>query len=265
MPQPARRMVQSLKFRKPVDGFNVKDIESAIERGYLAKSRGDKFTKKTSFAPSSIAGYQGVCARYFYQAFDGADFVDSTDAQGFANMSVGSDAHTRLEKVFDDGGILVEAEREFYLLDPPIHGFIDVIVNTGGEDIVGELKTTRESAFRYRVTTGKPMAQHLYQILIYMDSQSAEWGFLFYECKDDQTYTIIPVQMTEENRQRLENAYAWLRSVRKAWEDRTLPERQFSSKSKPCKGCPLWKKCWDNPDAEVGTIKIKSMDVPPIA
>lgn len=265
MPQPARKMVQSLKFRKGAEGFNAKDIESAIERGYMAGARGDKFTKKTSFAPSSIGGYNGVCARYWYQAFDGAMFINSTDSQGLANMKVGSDAHTRLEGLFDEGGILVEAEREFRVVDPPIHGFIDVVVNTGGDDIVGELKTTRESAFRYRVTTHKPMVQHLYQILIYMDSQDMEWGFLFYENKDDQTFIVIPVQMTPENRARLDEAYNWMRLVRMAWENRTLPERQFSAKSKPCKGCPLFKECWDNPTVEVGTIKIKSMDVPPIA
>ena len=264
MPQPARRMVQSLKFRKPPSGFNTVDIEDAIERGYMAGSRGDKFTKKTSFAPSSIGGYNGVCARYWYQAFDGAMFIDSTDSQGFANMLVGKDAHNRLEKLFDEGGILVEAEREFRIVDPPIHGFIDVIVNTGGDDIVGELKTTRDSSFRYRITSNKPMVQHLYQILIYMDSQNMEWGFLFYENKDDQTYTVIPVQMTEENRARLDDAYSWMRLVRQAWEQRTLPMRQFSAKSKPCKNCPLFRKCWYNPEVEVGTIKIKSMDVPPI-
>lgn len=259
-----RDIVQGLRFRKPPSNFEVRDLEQAFERGYLAMSRGDKFTTKTTFAPSSVGGYSGVCARYWVQAFNGAMFTDTTDAMGIANMENGSYAHKRLENVLEKSGVLVEAEREFWIEDPPIHGFIDAIVNLGGDDIVGELKTTRNDSFMYRKTTGKPMAQHLYQVLIYMHAMNLESGFLFYENKDDQTFVILPVQMTPENRQLLEDAFEWLREVRRAWENKMLPKRLFSKVTKECKTCPMWSLCWDNPDVEDGDIKIKKMAVPPV-
>jgi radical SAM protein with 4Fe4S-binding SPASM domain len=49
-----------------------------IKSGYIV-NRVDKFTKKSSFAPSTIAYSHGECPRYWYLAFEGAMFTDNAD------------------------------------------------------------------------------------------------------------------------------------------------------------------------------------------
>jgi hypothetical protein len=48
-----------------------------------------------------------------------------------------------------------------------------------------------------------------------------------------------------------------MREVRKAWEDKLLPTKNYRSNSKICKSCPLAKVC---AEAGEGDIKIKSME-----
>jgi hypothetical protein len=51
-------------------------------------------------------------------------------------------------------------------------------------------------------------------------------------------------------------AFQWMRDVRKAWEDKTLPTKNYRSNSKICKSCPIKKAC---AEADVGVIKIESL------
>jgi hypothetical protein len=52
-------------------------------------------------------------------------------------------------------------------------------------------------------------------------------------------------------------AFQWMRDVRKAWEDKTLPTKNYRSNSKICKNCPIKKACGE---AGVGVIKIASLE-----
>jgi CRISPR/Cas system-associated exonuclease Cas4 (RecB family) len=262
----SRELVANLRVKKhDTDGFTVEKLEAAIERGYEAQKRPDEFITKKTFAPSSIGGYQGVCPRYWYQAFNGADFVSKTDSVGVASMLNGTAGHERLEKVLEDGGVLVSKEIEMKLSDPPIRGYIDVIVNIDGEDAVGEIKTTLSEGFMWRRSTMKPSAQHLYQILIYMYALDMEKGFMLYENKNDNTLLTIPVKMTPRNKKILEDALDWLRRVYANWEagegtDSHLPKRPWTKKNKICRGCPLFEKCWVDPKAKEGTVEIPPME-----
>lgn len=266
----SRDIVASLKFKQASDdaGFTAEKLERAIEAGYLKQAREDKFTTKKTFAPSSIGYGHGTCARYWYQAFNGADFVEKVDALGVANMSNGSAAHERLEKVLEDAGVLVASEIKMELNDPPIFGFIDAMVKIDGETVVGELKTTREEAFMWRKNTMKPSGNHLYQILIYMYATKKRKGFLFYENKNDQTFLVIPVEMNERNKKILSDAFTWLRLVRKNWEDAqenedknvNIPQRPWTKRNKICRGCPLYEKCWP----EEGQPPLSDVVIPPM-
>jgi CRISPR/Cas system-associated exonuclease Cas4 (RecB family) len=102
---------------------------------------------------------------------------------------------------------------------------------------------------------------HLLQILIYMRITGCQYGFLLYENKNTQEFLIIPVEMSEENAAILDRSLDWLRTVRKAWEDQTLPTRPFTRRSIPCKGCPVAASCWAE-DAPVGVVDIPAMGVP---
>jgi hypothetical protein len=48
-----------------------------------------------------------------------------------------------------------------------------------------------------------------------------------------------------------------MRTVRKAWENKTLPEKNYRSNSKICKTCPIRATC---DVAGTGEIKIKSLE-----
>ena len=82
-------------------------------------------------------------------------------------------------------------------------------------------------------------------------------GVLLYENKNSHELLAIPVSVNDYYRQWIENTYNWLRTVRKAWEDRTLPTKNYRSNSKICKTCPIQQAC---ADAGEGVVKIKSME-----
>lgn len=261
-----RDIAQGRHFRG--GGLNAKVIEDLVEKGYMAHVREAKVTKKETFAPSSI-GYDGNarCPRYWYMAFEGKYvFEESTDAMGMATMMNGRYAGERFGEVFEKSGSLVALEAEIITQDPPIRGYIDALIRIENEDgeeevVVAEFKTTKDAIFTIRKNTMKPLAYHLYQILIYMKATGKKNGFLFYENRDDLSFLVIPVTMDERNEKILEDALEWLREVRANWEAEgdTLPTRSFTKSSKQCKYCPVKRECWEN--LGEGTVTIKPMVV----
>ena len=256
-----RDIAKGVQFR---GGFNVEQINKMVERGYLSEVRESKVTKKETFAPSSI-GYDGNgrCPRYWYMAFEGKYvFEETTDAMGMATMMNGRFAGERIASIFEKAGTLVDSEVEVFMKDPPIRGFIDVLVrDEDGEVVVGEVKTTRQEIFVLRQNTMKPLPYHLYQLLIYMKATGKKKGFLMYENRNDLSFLIIPIEWNDRYETILEEALDWLRKVRANWEAEgdTLPTRPFTRKSKQCKQCPLFNECWNNlPD---GTVTIEPMKV----
>lgn len=259
----SRDIVVGLKFRKPTaKGLDGAAIAQMFEDGYLASRRPSKWTQKKTFSPSSIGGYNGVCPRYWYLAFEGNMFEEKTDALGVATMANGTAAHDRLQKALELGGNLIASEVEITLQDPPIRGFLDAIVNWDGEEVVGEFKTTRSESFVFKQTTGKPAANHLIQLLIYLRATGKQRGFILYENRNDQTVVVIPVEMNETNEKILDDVLEWLRTVRKAWEDKTIPKPVFRKNNKICKACPLENVCWNQ--APSGEVDIPKMGVPKI-
>lgn len=250
--------------------FDVEKLKKTIESGYMKQIRESKVTTKTTFAPSAIGGnYGGTCPRYWYMAFEGKYVFESdTDAMGSANMENGIHSHDRITKNFgmvDD--FLIATEVEMLMKDPPIRGYIDALVRLDGETLVCEIKTTKQEMWIYRKNTMKPLAPHLYQILLYLRATGKKNGFLFYENKNDNTFIVIPVTMDEKNNKILDDALDWLRKVRANWElggvseDQTdsLPTRPWTRKSKVCSGCPLNRECWEN--AGDGTVTLSPMTV----
>jgi CRISPR/Cas system-associated exonuclease Cas4 (RecB family) len=227
-----------------------------INSGYTVK-RIDKFTKKTSFAPSTIAYSHGECPRYWYLAFEGAMFEDNADAYGGANMTAGTKSHERIQQAMEDAGILKNSEFKITYPDPPIFGYGDVILEWENEDLLGEIKTMPNEGFEYRKLAGKPKAGHLIQLLIYMKVLNKSKAILIYENKNNHELLIFPVELNEYSFKWVENAFDWMRTVRKAWENKTLPEKNYRSNSKICKTCPIRATC---DLAGSGEIKIKSLE-----
>lgn len=244
----SRDIIVGLKMRMPTkSGLDVNAIAQMFEDGYLKQRRESKHTQKKTFSPSSVGGYNGLCPRYWYLAFEGNHFDEKTDALGIATMANGTAAHDRLQKALELGGNLVAAEVEIKLEDPPVRGYLDALVRMpDGEIVVGEFKTTRSEAFVFRETTGKPSAQHLIQLLIYLKATGKKRGFILYENRNDQTITIIPVEMDARNEKILDDVLDWLREVYKAYENKQLPKQVFRRDNKICKSCPVQKICWDS-------------------
>lgn len=248
-------------FPKRGEPLDSQAIAEAIAAGYLKKRRPDKYTQKVTFSPSNIGykGGNGICPRYWFLAFNGGDFVETTSAQGIAIMNSGTEAHAELEEIFEEMGILVESEIEIKLADPPIRGYLDAILNWNDEEVVCEIKTTRQEAFIFKQLTGKPSPHHFIQLLIYLKATGKRRGFLLYQNRNDMRFCVIPVELDEANEAILEEVFGWMRRVYKAYEDNTLPQRPFRKHNKICQSCPLFEPCWSG---EPGEIKIEKMEIP---
>jgi CRISPR/Cas system-associated exonuclease Cas4 (RecB family) len=237
--------------------LNTQELIDKINHGYIAK-RETKFTKKTSFAPSTIAYSHGECPRYWYLAFEGAMFEDNADAYGGANMTAGTKSHERIQQAMADAGILKDSEFKVTWSDPPIFGFGDVILDWAGEDLLGEIKTMPSEGFEYRKANGKPKLGHLVQLLIYMKILNKTKAVLIYENKNNHDLLVIPVEISDYYIRWVNQTFDWMRTVRKAWEDKQLPEKNYRSNSKICKTCPIQKAC---AEAGKGLIKINSLEL----
>jgi CRISPR/Cas system-associated exonuclease Cas4 (RecB family) len=236
--------------------LDTSELIEKIQYGYIAK-REPRFTQKKTFAPSTIAYGHGECPRYWYLAFEGGIFEDNADAYGGANMTSGTKSHERIQQAMEDAGILKESEFKITYSDPPIFGFGDVILDWGGEDLLGEIKTMPSEGFEYRKASGKPKMGHLIQLLIYMKILNKTKAVLIYENKNNHDLLIIPVEISDYKIKWVNQTFEWMRTVRKAWEDKTLPEKNYRSNSKICKNCPLKATC---DVAGKGDLKILSME-----
>jgi len=241
--------------RKP-SSLDPEGLALKIQEGYTSK-RGPKFQQKKSFAPSTVAYSHGECARYWYLAFSGGIFEDDADAFAGANMTNGTKSHERIQQAMADADILLDSEFKVISNDPPIFGYGDVLLDWQGEALLGEIKTMMNEGFEYRKINRKPKTGHLVQLLIYMKIMNKKKSVLIYENKNNHELLVLPVEMNEYYQKWVDEAFQWMRDVRKNWEDKKLPIKNYRSNSKICKTCPLSKVC---ADAGKGEVKMKALE-----
>jgi CRISPR/Cas system-associated exonuclease Cas4 (RecB family) len=244
----AKNFLKQVLDKQPAGPIDTKALISKIEEGYTV-NRTTEFKKKKSFSPSSLVYGNGACPRYWFLAFEGAEFEDDADAYASANMQSGIDAHARIQKAITDAGIMVEEEKKVMISDPPIFGFADGILQWGETQPVLEIKTMREESYSYR-KHAKPPNYHLMQLLIYMKILGRKLGVLLYENKNSHELHAIPVEADEESLAWVEHAFDWMRKVRAKWESGEIPKKPYRSNSKVCKTCPLQKACAAAPTGE---------------
>lgn len=237
-------LIKNNGFSPLLKKFEVEKMEAALEAASARLGRKNGFTKKKSFAPSGVGYGSGRCPRYWYFAFHGANFVYNNTARQRANMDSGTAAGDRIAKVFQEAGILNSAEFKVVHEDPPIFGYGDLAVTWQGEEMVGEVKTTRDESFQTRAATMKPPGYQLIQLLIYMHVLKKEKGFFVIENKNTHELVILPVKMTERNQEIVDGVLEWMRTVKAASDADTMPTRPFTPKSLECKSCPVWDDCW---------------------
>lgn len=252
-------IIKTLKF-KQIGDFDHNEFAKKLEQAYASTARDGKNTKKVSFSPSTVGYGHGNCPRYWFIAFNGADFDETKDPASIAVMMNGTYSHDRIQKMIEKTGHVQELEKEIKNENPPIRGFVDIVLDWNGKTVVGELKTTRDEIFAIKVATNKPSGNHRIQILMYMKVLEAEEGFVLYENKNTQEICIIPVKMNEENQKFIDGVFAWMRDVYAIYEADTLPERTNVKSSFQCKGCPVRTKCWKELDE--GVISFPALEVP---
>ena len=130
------------------------------------------------------------------------------------------------------------------------------MVNWQGEELLGEIKTMMNEGFEYRKAHNKPKTGHLVQLLIYMKILKKAKGVLIYENKNNHELLVIPVEVNDHYRKWIDEAFEWMRVVRKSWEVKEMPTKNYRSNSKVCKNCPIKKAC---DEAGVGVVKIASL------
>jgi CRISPR/Cas system-associated exonuclease Cas4 (RecB family) len=264
-------LIKNANFTGLSKAFDTKAMEELLEEASTKTGRESKWTKKRSFAPSSFYSYgNGVCPRYWYYAFNGAEFVYENTARQRANMDSGTAAGERIAGLFEKAGILNGAEFEIKHNDPPIFGYGDLAVTWQGEQMVGEVKTTTTEAFQTRAAKMSAPGYQLLQLLIYMYVLNKDKGFFVTENKNTHELLIVPVKMTEDNKAFVDRSFEWMRMVYKNAQEGELPKRPFTKSSFNCKGCPVKATCWEGfkrgsvngTDPNPGVVDLPALEVP---
>lgn len=268
-------MIKSEPKNTKTEADFTEGLIDAINAGYTANIK-PRFQKKTTFAPSTLTYGAGECARYWYLAFEGGIFHDNADAYGVANRTSGTLSHDRIQDAIMNAGILDETmefdpepskyktqkhpalEFRIKYQDPPISGYGDVMLNYKGKTILGEIKTMPNEGFEYKKASKKPKDGHLMQLIMYMKILKKDLGALIYENKNNHELLVIPVEVNDHYRRWVDQAFDWMRTVRKSWENKELPQKTYRANSKICKVCPLQKTC---AEAETGVVKIKPLEL----
>lgn len=239
--------------------YNLKNLAKVIDASYTDGVNRKEFIQKETFSPSTIGYQSGRCPRRWVMAFRGAEFNQQHESQSADNMAAGTAAHERIQNNFHHANdFTVDIEWDLWNEDPPVHGYVDMILRDyNGFDIVVEIKTTRTEAFTIRKANNAGPDYQVLQLLLYMYFLDIKHGLLLYEDKNDHDKLLVPVEMTPDNRQKIEKVVEWMREVKKTYENGDLPERPYRKNSKECKSCPLLEWCTQKPE---GNVKIDPLE-----
>lgn len=241
--------------------YDLTELSQILDASYSDSFTIDEEIQKENFSPSTIGYGSGTCPRRWVLAFRGAEWFQEHSSQSVDNMEAGTDAHARIQANLQNSDLNVIIEQELVVKDPPIRGFVDVIIKDfKGYNLVIEIKTTRTEAWASRRAKNKGPAYQVLQLLLYLYILDEEFGLLMYEDKNDHEKLLIPVQMTEGNKIAVEKVIEWMRTVHGAFKDGKLPANPFRANSKICKTCPVQKWCYNQPEGDLDIAVLKYED-----
>lgn len=251
----SKNLVKKVVTKKETELDLTKIIDHIYDGQFKANTRDWKsFTKKKTFSPSTLVYGNGYCPRYWYLAFEGNEWENKNTGLNYATMNSGSDRHTRLQEALKESGILEWTEQVMQYDDPPIFGYADAMVKIDDKLVLLEIKTTTDESYRYHVQTNTASRYHIEQLLIYMKILKQQVGAIVYENKNTYELFVVPVVANQSHIDFVNYWFDWMKKVRKAFDDKQLPERGYRQNSKVCKGCPVEKIC---DSREKGDIKIE--------
>src|SRR5688500_10352875 len=112
-------LIKNLEFHKLTKAFDTAAMAEKLEEASRHFDTRSGETKKKSFSPSSFYPFgNGVCPRYWYYAFHGANFQHDNTARQRANMDSGTAAGDRIAKLYEKAGLLNKAEFDVKYEDP---------------------------------------------------------------------------------------------------------------------------------------------------
>lgn len=254
-------MIENIYFKKTP--YNLKHLAEIMESSYGRQEQEPVHIQKKTFSPSTIGYGHGQCPRYWPLAFIGGHFVSKVDPQSADSMQVGTDAHTRIQKNFENSSLEVECEIEIKNEDPPIRGFVDLYIkNFNGFNIPVEVKTTRMESFAARRAKREPLPYHELQLLLYLYVMKEKYGLLLYENKNDHTKLLLPVEMTPENKKRVDAVLSWMRNIYAIYKRGDIPKNPYRANSKICKNCPIKEHCFNiAPEGNIDVEPLNYMEV----
>lgn len=251
-------LISKLVSRPRNMNFEVDKFVRKLNKEYVKSRKNTVFRTKKSFSPSTVGYGYGTCPRYWSLAFKGAEFDDSWSAPQVIAMMNGTDSHERIQQKIEEMGILEDKEVEIKNEDPPIRGFVDIIINDNGTRAVGEIKTIKAEQFYKRKDEGVPSDSHFLQTLIYMKLLDIPEGFVLYEDKNNHSYAATPILMTDKNSEYIDYVFDWMKQVYDAHKDDKNVSRAYTKSSTTCKYCPLNRVCYESPN---GRTKIPPLEV----
>ncbi len=238
--------------------YNLNSLAKIMDASYAYEPSEIEYIQKKTFSPSVIGYGHGQCPRYWPLVFRGGEFVINHDAASKDSMKSGTDAHARIQSNFQNSDLNIECEREIISNDPPIRGFADMIIHDfEGFTIPVEIKTTRAEAFAFRQAKRTPPSYHEIQLLIYMHILDTKYGLFLYENKNDHSKLLLPLEMTESNKTKVQEVFSWMRNIYSRYENDDLPEIPYRKNSKICKNCPINDYCHNQPE---GNIKVDPLN-----
>lgn len=222
----------------------------------------DEEVTKTGFSPSALVWGDGKCARRWHLLFSGAHWYSEDDAISIDRMQAGTDGHERIQKRLEEGPLEVEIEANLRMEDPPLNSYCDAVVKTETKVIPLEIKTVSDMAFEARKATQKPAHYHITQLLLYMHMLETDEGVILYENRDTFKKLAIPIYMTDEYREYLEELIDWMRVVRGAHDDGMLAKvfKGRRKNSRMCAGCPVRQACDNAPEGVIQIPLLKGLD-----
>ena len=253
--------VTTLKIKKKPGGF---DKEKFLQEYFDSFESKSGFTEKKTFSPSTLGYGHGNCARYWFIAFNGAEFEDTAKPLAKAAMENGTFTHDRLQARFskmNKSYKVIAHEVDTTFQDPPIHGFMDTVIQDIENDltIAIEIKSAKDEQWVVKNSSLEPSDNHRIQLLSYMKIWGYKYGAFFYEDKNDQTPLMIVIEMDEDNTKLIDYVFEWLRGVYDLYLAETLPNRAFTKSTWACKGCPVKNVCWKDMKTEEGEVEYPAM------
>jgi len=211
---------------KEGDEFN---LTKAVDN--FLSTQEDKVKQREYFYMSEA----GKCKKAIYNDFKNPKAFKS-DAKTKRVFSNGDYVHMRFQKLFAEMGILIGAELE--MNNDLIHGRCDAIITDGEKNYIVDIKSISQWSFQKLVNADE---SHVIQLLLYMYYFNIPNGILFYECKDNQVIREFYINMTPENKIKIEKIIEDLKTLKESIDKNEEPACEFSEDK--CKYCEYKKSC----------------------